>query len=161
MDVQRNIEAAVEKRTRETYGPPPGKKLLIFIDDMNMPLVDTYGTQQPIAFLKFLFEKGGFYDRGKDLSMMYMKDMCKFDSRSRSIDSSNTRNNYFSRQQVIWQQWENRVEEGTKWIQDSSLCSPSTMSYFPRMRPSITFTRVFWSDICKYFQRRCKKSRQL
>lgn len=89
MDVQRNIEAAVEKRTRETYGPPPGKKLLIFIDDMNMPLVDTYGTQQPIAFLKFLFEKGGFYDRGKDLSMMYMKDMCKFDSRSRSIDSLN------------------------------------------------------------------------
>lgn len=82
MDVQRNIEAAVEKRTRETYGPPPGKKLLIFIDDMNMPLVDTYGTQQPIAFLKFLFEKGGFYDRGKDLSLMYMKDMCKFDPRS-------------------------------------------------------------------------------
>lgn len=86
MDVQRNIEAAVEKRTRETYGPPPGKKLLIFIDDMNMPLVDTYGTQQPIAFLKFLFEKGGFYDRGKDLSLMYMKDMCKFDPRSRLID---------------------------------------------------------------------------
>ncbi|CAK9806047.1 Dynein axonemal heavy chain 10 [Anthophora plagiata] len=76
MDVQRNIEAVVEKRTREIYGPPPGKKLLLFIDDMNMPLVDTYGTQQPIALLKFLFEKGGFYDRGKDLSLMYMKDMC-------------------------------------------------------------------------------------
>lgn len=77
MDVQRNIEAVVEKRTREIYGPPPGKKLLLFIDDMNMPLVDTYGTQQPIALLKFLFERGGFYDRGKDLSLMYMKDMCR------------------------------------------------------------------------------------
>ncbi|XP_076380407.1 dynein heavy chain at 89D [Megalopta genalis] len=76
MDVQKNIEAVVEKRTRETFGPPPGKKLLVFIDDMNMPLVDTYGTQQPIALLKFLFEKGGFYDRGKDLNMMYMKDLC-------------------------------------------------------------------------------------
>ncbi|XP_076621651.1 dynein heavy chain at 89D [Colletes latitarsis] len=76
MDVQNNIEAVVDKRTRETYGPPPGKKLLVFIDDMNMPMVDTYGTQQPIALLKFLFERGGFYDRGKDLSMMYMKDMC-------------------------------------------------------------------------------------
>nr|XP_034180267.1 dynein heavy chain 10, axonemal [Osmia lignaria] len=76
MDVQRNIEAVVEKRTREIYGPPPGKKLLLFIDDMNMPLVDTYGTQQPIALLKFLFEKGGFYDREKDLSFKYMNDMC-------------------------------------------------------------------------------------
>ncbi|XP_012151823.2 dynein heavy chain at 89D [Megachile rotundata] len=76
MDVQRNIESVVEKRTRETYGPPPGKKLLLFIDDMNMPLVDTYGTQQPIALLKFLFEKGGFYSRDKDLSLKYMKDMC-------------------------------------------------------------------------------------
>ncbi|CAL7939586.1 unnamed protein product [Xylocopa violacea] len=76
MDVQRNIEAVVEKRTREIYGPPPGKKLLIFIDDMNMPVVDTYGTQQPIALLKFLFEMGGFYDRGKDLSLKYMHNIC-------------------------------------------------------------------------------------
>jgi len=42
MDVQRNIEANVEKRTKDTYGPPPGKRLLIFIDDMNMPQVRHY-----------------------------------------------------------------------------------------------------------------------
>ncbi|KAF3425259.1 hypothetical protein E2986_13407 [Frieseomelitta varia] len=65
MDVQRNIEAVVEKKTREIYGPPPGKKLLLFIDDMNMPLVDTYGTQQPIALLKFLFERGYLAAMGK------------------------------------------------------------------------------------------------
>ena len=41
MDVQRNIEANVEKRTKDTYGPPPGKRLLIFIDDMNKPQVGT------------------------------------------------------------------------------------------------------------------------
>ncbi|KAG7199558.1 hypothetical protein KM043_014169 [Ampulex compressa] len=76
MDVQRNIESAVEKRTREVFGPPPGKKLLVFIDDMNMPLVDTYGTQQPIALLKLLFERGGFYDRGRDLSWKFMRDIC-------------------------------------------------------------------------------------
>lgn len=75
--MQRNIEAVVEKRTRETFGPPPGKKLLLFIDDMNMPVVDSYGTQQPIALLKFLFEKGGFYDREKDLNLKYMKDLCE------------------------------------------------------------------------------------
>ncbi|XP_051175007.1 dynein axonemal heavy chain 10 [Leptopilina boulardi] len=76
LDVQRNIESAVEKRTKDIFGPPIGKKLIVFIDDMNMPLVDTYGTQQPIALLKLLFERGGFYDRGKDLNWMNIKDIC-------------------------------------------------------------------------------------
>ncbi|XP_018050925.1 PREDICTED: dynein heavy chain 10, axonemal [Atta colombica] len=75
MDVQRNIESVVEKRSREVFGAPPGKKLIVFIDNMNMPIVDIYGTQQPIAFLKLLFEKGGFYDRGRDLNWKYMKDI--------------------------------------------------------------------------------------
>ncbi|XP_071945421.1 dynein axonemal heavy chain 10-like [Antedon mediterranea] len=75
MDLQRNLEANVEKRTKDTYGPPPGKHLLVFMDDMNMPQVDEYGTQQPIALLKLLLEKGGMYDRGKDLIMKYIRDI--------------------------------------------------------------------------------------
>ena len=39
MDVQRNLEANVEKRTKDTFGPPPGKRLVVSIDDMNMPQV--------------------------------------------------------------------------------------------------------------------------
>lgn len=39
MDVQRTIEANIEKRTKEIYGPPPGKRLVVFMDDMNMPQV--------------------------------------------------------------------------------------------------------------------------
>jgi len=42
---------------------------------MNMPQVDTYGTQQPIALLKLLLEKGGMYDRGKDLNWKMFKDV--------------------------------------------------------------------------------------
>ncbi len=49
--------------------------MLVFIDDMNMPQVDTYGTQQPIALLKLLLEKGGMYDRGKDLNWKMFKDI--------------------------------------------------------------------------------------
>ncbi|KAI9223372.1 dynein heavy chain and region D6 of dynein motor-domain-containing protein [Blastocladiella britannica] len=75
MDVQRNIEANVEKRTKDTYGPASGKKLYVFVDDLNMPQKDTYGTQQPIALLKILIERGGFYDRGKELNWKNMKDL--------------------------------------------------------------------------------------
>lgn len=67
--------ASVEKRTKDSFGPPPGKKLLIFMDDLNMPVVDTYGTQQPIALLKLLLERGGMYDRGKDLTWKNFRDM--------------------------------------------------------------------------------------
>ncbi|XP_044053526.1 dynein axonemal heavy chain 10 isoform X1 [Siniperca chuatsi] len=75
MDLQRNLEANVEKRTKETYGPPMGKRLLVFMDDMNMPKVDNYGTQQPIALLKLLLDRGGIYDRGKELNCKILKDL--------------------------------------------------------------------------------------
>lgn len=52
-----------------------GKRLIMFIDDMNMPRVDTYGTQQPIALLKLFVERKGLYDRGKELSWKNMKDV--------------------------------------------------------------------------------------
>ena len=42
LDVQRNIEANVEKRTKEIYGPPSGKRLILFLDDMNMPQARCY-----------------------------------------------------------------------------------------------------------------------
>jgi dynein heavy chain len=75
MDVQKTIEAAVEKRTKDIFGPPVGKKLVTFIDDMNMPHVDEYGTQQPIALLKLLFEREGMFDRGKDLNWKTFRDL--------------------------------------------------------------------------------------
>eukprot|EP00048_Salpingoeca_helianthica_P012901 m.192885 g.192885 ORF g.192885 m.192885 type:complete len:4604 (+) comp15437_c5_seq116:137-13948(+) len=75
LDVQRSLEASVEKRTKDTFGPPPGRRLLVFIDDMNMPQVDAYGTQQAIALLKLLLERGGLYDRGKDLIWKFLRDL--------------------------------------------------------------------------------------
>jgi dynein heavy chain len=75
MDVQKTIESVVEKRTKDTFGPPGGKTMIFFIDDLNMPSKDKYGTQQPIALLKLLVEKGGFYDRGKELNWKNIKDI--------------------------------------------------------------------------------------
>lgn len=75
LDVQRIIEDNVDKRTGHIYGPPSGKKLLVFFDDVNMPVVDKYGTQQPIALLKFLLERGAMYDRGGDLALQSIRDL--------------------------------------------------------------------------------------
>ena len=52
-----------------------GKRLVMFIDDLNMPRVDLYGTQQPIALLKLFVERKGLYDRGKELGWKHMKDV--------------------------------------------------------------------------------------
>eukprot|EP00494_Astrolonche_serrata_P004491 UN04504 len=52
LDVQRIITSNIEKRG-PSWCPPAGKQLAIFVDDLNMPKVDIYGTQQPIALLKF------------------------------------------------------------------------------------------------------------
>ena len=74
LDVQRAVEDCIEKRTKDVYGPPLGRKLIVFIDDLNMPKEDLYGTQQPVALLKILLERDGFYDRGKELNWKTIKD---------------------------------------------------------------------------------------
>lgn len=38
------IESNVDKRAGKTYGPPPNHTLIYFMDDLNMPFVDKYGT---------------------------------------------------------------------------------------------------------------------
>lgn len=37
--------------------------------------VDNYGTQQPIALMKLLLDRGGIYDRGKDHNYKILKDL--------------------------------------------------------------------------------------
>lgn len=102
-DVLRMINANVEKRAKGVYGPMPGKKLIVFLDDLNMPQVkthictykasfcsksamtiivfiltqqeDAYGTQQPIALMRMILGRGGLFEQGKDLVWKSLKDM--------------------------------------------------------------------------------------
>jgi dynein heavy chain len=48
----------------------------MFIDDLNMPKLDAYGTQQPLTWLQTLMSRGFFYDRGKDLTARYACSTC-------------------------------------------------------------------------------------
>eukprot|EP00466_Bigelowiella_natans_P011733 jgi/Bigna1/49976/estExt_Genewise1.C_620014 len=63
LDVQNSIMASVEKQSGANYAPKGGKRMLVFVDDLNMPFVDKYNTQQPNALLKFLIERNQLFDR--------------------------------------------------------------------------------------------------
>uniref|UniRef100_A0A8D0L4V2 Dynein axonemal heavy chain 11 n=1 Tax=Sphenodon punctatus TaxID=8508 RepID=A0A8D0L4V2_SPHPU len=63
--LQRILEKALEKKAGRNYGPIGNKKLIYFIDDMNMPEVDMYGTVQPHTLIRQQIDYGHWYDRQK------------------------------------------------------------------------------------------------
>ncbi|KAJ6638438.1 Dynein axonemal heavy chain 6, partial [Pseudolycoriella hygida] len=62
---QEMIESRLEKREKKVRGPPIGKTMVFFIDDVNMPKLDTYGSVPAIELLRQLCDCKGFYDRDK------------------------------------------------------------------------------------------------
>uniref|UniRef100_A0A8C0JJ04 Dynein axonemal heavy chain 9 n=1 Tax=Canis lupus dingo TaxID=286419 RepID=A0A8C0JJ04_CANLU len=63
--LQAVLEKPLEKKAGRNYGPPGNKKLIYFIDDMNMPEVDAYGTVQPHTIIRQHLDYGHWYDRNK------------------------------------------------------------------------------------------------
>uniref|UniRef100_A0A8B9IAP8 Dynein axonemal heavy chain 9 n=1 Tax=Anser brachyrhynchus TaxID=132585 RepID=A0A8B9IAP8_9AVES len=59
------LEKPLDKKAGRNYGPPGTKKLIYFIDDMNMPEVDAYGTVQPHTLIRQHLDYGHWYDRTK------------------------------------------------------------------------------------------------
>jgi dynein heavy chain len=76
-EVQRTIEAKLEKKRKRSIGAKGNSRCFIFIDDINMPAYQEYGAfsnlnriwllgfgaQPPIELLRQLIAEGGFYDR--------------------------------------------------------------------------------------------------
>uniref|UniRef100_A0A8C4GZ62 Dynein heavy chain 9, axonemal n=1 Tax=Dicentrarchus labrax TaxID=13489 RepID=A0A8C4GZ62_DICLA len=63
--LQAVLEKPLEKKAGRNYGPPGSRRLIYFIDDMNMPEVDAYGTVQPHTLIRQHVDYNHWYDRNK------------------------------------------------------------------------------------------------
>ncbi|XP_074510014.1 dynein axonemal heavy chain 11 [Sebastes fasciatus] len=59
------LERQLEKRAGRSYSPVGNRKMVYFIDDINMPAVDSYGTVQPHTLIRQHLDYGHWYDRQK------------------------------------------------------------------------------------------------
>ncbi|CAE8718870.1 unnamed protein product, partial [Polarella glacialis] len=58
-------ENQLERKRKNLLGAPAGKTMLIFVDDINLPMLEKYGAQPPIELLRQVIDQKGFYDRKK------------------------------------------------------------------------------------------------
>ncbi|XP_075968107.1 dynein axonemal heavy chain 2 [Anarhichas minor] len=68
------VESRIEKRTKGLFVPAGGKRLLWFLDDLNMPANDLFGSQPPLELLRLWIDYGFWYDRQKQ-TLKFVKDM--------------------------------------------------------------------------------------
>eukprot|EP00072_Mus_musculus_P067792 XP_017169555.1 PREDICTED: dynein heavy chain 14, axonemal [Mus musculus] len=55
------------RRTKDILGAPKNNRIVVFIDDLNMPIVDACGTQPPLELIRQLLDMGGVYDTERNM----------------------------------------------------------------------------------------------
>ena len=65
IDFSREIKSISFQLTLGVYVPVGGKQLLTFMDDLNMPSKDTFGSQPPLELIRQWIDYGFWFDRQK------------------------------------------------------------------------------------------------
>jgi len=71
--LQLSLEDKMVALKRTLLGATPGKRNVIFVDDVNMPTKEKYGAQPPVELLRQYLDYRGFWDR-KELFWKDIKD---------------------------------------------------------------------------------------